>query len=66
VPGGAKRASMTSYLQATHVFKSPTTELLVCLGTYHDDVVRCPEGWRIARRFLSVLTVFSLQSMALA
>jgi hypothetical protein len=48
-------ATMTSYLQATHIYRD-TKEMLIVLGIYHDDVVRRPEGWRISARFLEYLS----------
>lgn len=52
---GSDRARMSSYLHATHRIAA-SKALSVVLGTYVDEVVRTPDGWRIARRTLSVLT----------
>jgi hypothetical protein len=53
-PQGASESStgkMTSYLHATHE-SEPGGNLWIVLGTYVDEVVRTPEGWRISRRTL--------------
>lgn len=55
VPGGGDRASMSSYLHATH-HVADNSALSIVLGTYDDIVVRERGEWRIARRTLSVMT----------
>lgn len=51
VRGPRRRASMSTYLHATHVFAA-SKELLTVLGTYVDDVVLVDGQWRIVERFL--------------
>ncbi|WP_420453200.1 nuclear transport factor 2 family protein [Ilumatobacter sp.] len=53
-------AAMTSYLQATHVYRD-TPELLTVLGTYVDRVERTRDGWRIADRFLRFLSFSTIE-----
>ena len=48
VDGDKARAS--TYLTATHVSDG---EVFVLGGTYRDELVRGPDGWRISRRALS-------------
>ena len=49
------RATMSTYLHATHHVQDNASVLIV-LGTYDDVVVRHGNDWRIARRTLSVMT----------
>jgi hypothetical protein len=49
--GPPSSATMTTYLHASHVLM-PGGIITVVLGTYFDDVIRTPDGWRIARRTL--------------
>lgn len=49
------RATMSSYLHATH-HVADNSALLIVLGTYNDIVVRSGDDWRIAKRTLSVMT----------
>jgi hypothetical protein len=42
------RAHCTSYVQATHV--AHNGHMFVGAGRYDDDLVRTPEGWKIAHR----------------
>ena len=47
-------AKTTTDLQAIHVADEPAGQLLhIVWGTYTDDVVRTPEGWRIKERILT-------------
>ena len=48
-----RSATMSTYLCATHE-RTPGGEIYVVLGTYSDELVRTPAGWRIARRTLTV------------
>lgn len=51
VDGDEARA--TSYLHAQHYLVSPSgVNTFVVGGTYRDELVRTPEGWRIAHRVL--------------
>lgn len=55
-PGDGKQtntATMTTYLHATHEH-NPEGDLWIVLGTYHDELQRTPQGWRISRRTLSI------------
>ena len=60
---GARTATISSYLQATHVFEA-NQDLLIVLGIYEDQAVRTPKGWRIADRFLTFLTFETRQRTA--
>lgn len=54
LPQGAAQAEtgrMTTYLHASHELE-PGGNIWIVLGTYVDEVVRTPEGWRISRRTL--------------
>lgn len=50
------RASSTCYLHAQHYMPDQRTggNTLEIGGTYHDQLVRTPDGWRIERRRLDV------------
>lgn len=54
-------ATMTSYLNATHVF-DPNTSIAVANGTYEDVVIRTPAGWRIKQRTLRLISFVPLES----
>ena len=47
----ANTGVMSTYLSATHEYK-PEGDLWIFLGTYDDEVVRTPQGWRISQRTL--------------
>ena len=49
--GPRREASMSTYLNATHVLAA-TEELSTVLGTYFDDVQLIDGSWRIVHRFL--------------
>ncbi len=53
--GAGNRATMSSYLHATH-HVADNSALSIVLGTYDDAVVRVRGDWRIAKRTLSVVT----------
>jgi hypothetical protein len=55
------QATLRSYLQATHVI-DPAGVIVVAHGTYFDDVVRTPKGWKIAHRTLRLITSLRLES----
>ena len=55
--------TMTSSLSATHVI-DPEGAIEVAHGTYVDTVVRTPQGWRIAKRTLRLITFVRLESPA--
>jgi hypothetical protein len=57
------RASMSTYLTATHVFRA-NKDLLIVLGTYYDDVERTRGGWRIVNRFLQFTSFETRQRTA--
>ena len=73
---GAEFVFQTTHLGLVHVTgdrawaRFPTTEWLKLsdgrafqfLGVYEDDLVRGPDGWRFARRFLHGLTLGRLDS----
>ncbi len=40
-------ATMRSYVQATHVIAADPKKSLTLWATYHDALVRTPDGWRI-------------------
>jgi hypothetical protein len=49
------RARHICYLQAQHVRSGmPGCNWFTIAGTYEDDVIRKPEGWRIQRRTLTI------------
>jgi hypothetical protein len=50
-PGRRRQASMSTYLNATHVLAA-TKELSTVLGTYFDQVELIDRNWRIVDRFL--------------
>jgi hypothetical protein len=54
-------ATMTSYLNATHVL-DPFTSVTIANGTYEDVVVRTPAGWRIKQRTLRLISFVHLES----
>jgi hypothetical protein len=56
-------ASMISYLHATHVL-DPAGSIAVANGHYVDQVVRTPQGWRIAARRLHLIDFVQLDSPA--
>jgi len=55
------KATMSSYLAATHVIDS-TGSIDLAHGTYVDEVVRTPKGWRIKKRTLNLITFLRLES----
>lgn len=58
-------ASMSTYLQATHVFTAPSKDLLTVLGTYYDTVERQRRGgWLIVKRFLQFTSFETSQRSA--
>jgi hypothetical protein len=54
-------ATMTTYLNATHVL-DPYTSYNVANGTYEDVVVRTPAGWRIKQRTLRLISFVHVES----
>lgn len=54
---------MSSYLSATHVI-DPSGSVELAHGTYVDQVVRTPHGWRIASRKLYLIDFLRLESPA--
>lgn len=54
-------ASMISSLHATHVL-DPDASIAVANGHYVDQVVRTPQGWRIAARRLHLISFVTLSS----
>ena len=55
-------ATMSTYLHATHVL--PNGSIDVANGTYVDEVVKTPDGWRIRSRTLTLITFLNLASPA--
>jgi hypothetical protein len=55
--------TMTSYLSATHVI-DPAGAVVLAHGTYVDTVVRTPQGWRISKRTLYLISFLRLESPA--
>ena len=55
-------AIMSSYLHATHVL--PNGSIDVANGTYVDEVIKTPGGWRIRSRTLTLITFLNLASPA--
>jgi len=53
-------ATMNTYLHATHVL--PNGSIDVANGTYADEVVKTPDGWRIRSRTLTLITFLHLAS----
>ena len=51
-------ATMNTYLHATHVL--PNGSIDVANGTYTDEVVKTPGGWRIRSRTLTLITFLNL------
>jgi 3-phenylpropionate/cinnamic acid dioxygenase small subunit len=50
------RATCRCYLQAQHVKREvPDGDTFIIAGTYHDDLVRTPKGWRISHRVIAVV-----------
>lgn len=58
---GINKATMRTYLHATHVL-DPVTSIEVANGTYYDKVVRTPKGWRIAERKLFLISFVPLEA----
>nr|WP_240806552.1 nuclear transport factor 2 family protein [Polyangium spumosum] len=54
-------ATMSTYLSATHVL-DPAGAVDMAVGTYDDIVVRTPQGWKIAKRTLRLLTFMRVES----
>lgn len=52
---GRSAATMSSYLEATHVYRDQPN-LLIVKGTYYDQVQRTAQGWRITARFLQFVS----------
>jgi len=46
------RAAARCNLQSTHVRTTPSGDNFVVAGVYTDELIRTPDGWRIARRSL--------------
>jgi len=46
------RAAARCNLQSTHVRTTPSGDNFVIAGVYTDELIRTPDGWRIARRSL--------------
>ena len=63
INGNGNTATMTSHLNATHVF-DPNTSIAVANGTYEDVVTRTPAGWRIKQRTLRLISFVPLESPA--
>ena len=55
-------ATMSTYLHATHVL--PDGSIDVANGTYADEVVKTPDGWRVRSRTLTLITFLNLASPA--
>jgi len=50
------RGTHRCYLQAQHIRELPEgSPNMIIAGRYEDDVVRTPDGWRIAHRTLAVM-----------
>ena len=58
---GPHTATVTSYLNATHVL-DPFGSIDLANGTYVDVVVRTPQGWRITQRTLELITFMRVDS----
>ena len=43
------RATVRSNIVATHVLKDDPTKTWVVKGSYHDEAIRTPNGWRLSR-----------------
>ncbi|UQA57275.1 nuclear transport factor 2 family protein [Polyangium aurulentum] len=56
-----KTATMSTYLNATHVI-DPVGAIDLANGTYEDVVVRTPQGWKIAQRTLRLITFLRVES----
>jgi len=56
-----KTATMSTYLNATHVI-DPQGAIDLANGTYEDVVVRTPKGWKIAKRTLRLITFLRIES----
>ncbi|HSN98073.1 MAG TPA: nuclear transport factor 2 family protein [Candidatus Nanopelagicales bacterium] len=54
-------ATMTTYLNAVHVI-DPEGSIDLANGTYTDTVVRTPQGWKIAKRTLRLITFMRIDS----
>lgn len=54
-------ATMTTYLNAVHVI-DPDGSIDLANGTYTDEVVLTPQGWRISKRSLRLITFMRIES----
>ena len=43
------RAKVRSNIVATHILKDDPSKAWVVKGSYHDEAVRTPDGWRLSR-----------------
>lgn len=59
-PNGNK-ATITSYLQATHVY-DPMSSIQVAHGTYNSEAVKTPYGWKLSKRTFTTMTYLRLDS----
>lgn len=59
-PGGTK-ATITSYLSATHIY-DPSSSIQVAHGTYHSEAVLTPSGWKLSKRTFNTLDFLRLDS----
>ncbi|WP_437763698.1 nuclear transport factor 2 family protein [Sorangium sp. So ce764] len=62
LPGG-NRAKITSYLIATHVY-DPLSSAQVAHGTYENEAVRTPSGWKLSKRTFRTLSFMRVDSPA--
>ncbi|WP_437895923.1 nuclear transport factor 2 family protein [Sorangium sp. So ce124] len=62
LPGG-NRAKITSYLIATHVY-DPLSSVQVAHGTYENEAVRTPSGWKLSKRTFRTLSFMRVDSPA--
>lgn len=62
LPGG-KKAKITSYLIATHVY-DPLGSVQVAHGTYENEAVLTPSGWKLSKRTFQTLAFMRLDAPA--
>ncbi|WP_437490478.1 nuclear transport factor 2 family protein [Sorangium sp. So ce1014] len=60
LPGG-HRAKITSYLIATHVY-DPVSSAHIAYGTYENEAVRTPSGWKLSKRTFRTLSFMRVDS----
>ncbi|XXX80800.1 nuclear transport factor 2 family protein [Sorangium sp. So ce134] len=60
LPGG-RRAKITSYLIATHVY-DPLSSVQVAHGTYENEAVLTPSGWKLSKRTFRTLSFMRIDS----